>query len=310
MRRLFKEFPGALAGEEEPVHQVRVAGRRLRVALPLLAHKPHGRRVRKARRILRDLTRAAGTGRDLDVLLALFEKRLDGLDTVSPAQRDLRRRLRAARTRSRGGLASGVLDLDIDGLRRHLRRIRARGTPDTATILARTRAASESDGRRVLEGLEAVGDRYDPEALHALRRRIRQLRYTAEVDEVVRETEPGASAIWKKLQEAIGVLHDVHVLGEWLGRQAELAAARGRAELAAAAAAEREAFEAEGRRLHRKLLETGPAELVARALGVVARGESDGGKPKQGGRAVRGSASVPRAAYRAGPLATPTANVP
>ena len=61
VRRLFREFPGALAGDEEPVHQVRVAGRRLRVALPLLAHKAGGRRVKRARRILGDLTRAAGT---------------------------------------------------------------------------------------------------------------------------------------------------------------------------------------------------------------------------------------------------------
>jgi CHAD domain-containing protein len=308
MRRLFKEFPGALAGEEEPVHQVRVAGRRLRVALPLLAHKPDGRRVRKARRILRELTKAAGTGRDLDVLLALFEKRLDGLDEVSPGQKDLRRRLRSARTRSRGGLASGVLDLDIDGLRRHLRRIRSRGIPDTPTIMARTRAASESDGRRVLEGLEAVGDRYDPEALHALRRRIRQLRYTAEVDEAIRGTEPGASAIWKKLQDAIGVLHDVHVLGGWLGRQAERAAARDRAELATAAAAEREVFEVEGRRLHRRLLEAGPADLAAQALEVVAHGGSDGGKEKEEGQAKSRSTSTPRSAYRAGPPVVPTAN--
>ena len=35
--RVFRELPGALAGEEEAVHQVRVTGRRLRVALPLLA---------------------------------------------------------------------------------------------------------------------------------------------------------------------------------------------------------------------------------------------------------------------------------
>ena len=127
VRRVFREFPGALAGDEEPVHQLRVAGRRLRVALPLFAGKSGGRRLRKARRILRDLTRAAGAGRDLDVLVAVFEARLAGLEEVSSEQRELRRRMKAARARSRGGLAAGILDLDIDGLRRHLRRIRSRG---------------------------------------------------------------------------------------------------------------------------------------------------------------------------------------
>ena len=247
VRRVFREYPGALAGEEEPVHQVRVAGRRLRVALPLLARKPGGRRVKKARRILRDLTRTAGAGRDLDVLLALFEERLGGLEEITPEQKDLRRRMRAARTRSRSGLAEGVLDLDIDGLRRHLRRIRSRGVADTETILARTRAVTEREGTRVLEGLAEVGDRYDPDALHALRRRIRELRYTAEVDEALRGLEAGASAAWKKLQDAIGMLHDVHVLTGWFGAQAERATARGKAALAAAARAEQEHFEAEGR---------------------------------------------------------------
>ncbi len=308
---MFHEFAGALAGEEEPVHQVRVAGRRLRVALPLLARKPGGRRVRKGRRILRDLIRAAGAGRDLDVLMALFEKRLEGLEGVSSEQKELRRRMRAARTRSRSGLTEGILDLDIDGLRRHLRRIRTRGTPDIDTILARTRAESERDGARVLEGLAEVGDRYDPEALHALRRRIRELRYTAEVDEVLREGEPGASAAWKKLQDAIGVLHDVHVLGEWLGRQAERAEGRGRPELAAAAAEERRFFEEEGRRLHRKLLEAGPAELAAKALEIVRQGGWGPDDTKTGGPTRPPSGSPrPSSQRRAAPRNSPPPTVP
>ena len=46
--RVFRELPGAVAGQEEAIHQVRVAGRRLRVALPLLARKGAGRTVAKA----------------------------------------------------------------------------------------------------------------------------------------------------------------------------------------------------------------------------------------------------------------------
>ena len=40
--------------------------------------------------------------------------------------------MRAARSRSHARLADGILDLDIDRLRRDLRRIRARGTADSA----------------------------------------------------------------------------------------------------------------------------------------------------------------------------------
>lgn len=307
IRRVFREFPGALAGDEEPVHQVRVAGRRLRVALPLLARKSGGRRLRKARRILRDLTRAAGAGRDLDVLVALFDARLNGLEDVSAEQRELRRRMKAARTRSRGGLAAGVLDLDIDGLRRHLRRLSSRGPADPEAVLSRTRAASERGGARVLEDLAAIGDRYDPVALHAVRRRIRELRYNAEVDEALRGREAGASTAWKKLQDAIGALHDAHVLAEWLGQQAERAAARGRPELAAAATAERQAFEEEGRRLHRALLEAGPADLAARAIKTVADGDTGHGGDAGRRKAASSSPSpIRRSPYRAAPPTSPS----
>jgi CHAD domain-containing protein len=308
VRRLFGEFPGALAGEEEPVHQVRVASRRLRVALPLLARKPRGRRVKRAQRILGDLTRAAGAGRDLDVLVALYEQRLAGMDPSSDEQRELLRRLRVARTRSRSRLADGILDLDIDRLRKEIRRIRARGTADAGTILQRTRAVRKRQGAILLEGLAAVGNRYDPEALHALRRRIRRLRYTAEVDDVVRGEDSGASKVWRKLQDAIGALHDAHVLAVWLDRQARRASTQRRRALAAAARAEKAAFEAEGRRLHRELLAAGPTQIIAQALGeaVPVAPKSQAGK---GGSACSSSPSVPRSPYRAGPrvLSAPSA---
>ncbi len=304
VRRLFREFPGALAGEEEPVHQVRVASRRLRVTLPLLAGKARGRCLKRARSILGELTRAAGKGRDLDVLVGLFEKRLAGLEAPSAEQRELLRRLRVARSRSRTRLADGILDLDIDRLRQDIRRIRARGTADALTILERTRKGRERQGAALLRGLAEVGGRYDPEALHALRRRVRRLRYTAEVDDVVRE-ESGASTTWKKLQDAIGILHDVHVLGGWLDRQARRASARGQRALAAAARAERAAFEDEGRRLHRELLRKGPTEIVVQALGTTAPVAPKGGAGKRGST-CSSSSSVTRSRYRAGPRASPT----
>lgn len=303
VRRVFREFPGALAGEEEPVHQVRVAGRRLRVALPLLARKAKGRRLKRARRILNELTRAAGTGRDLDVMVGLFETRLGDLETPSAEQRQILRRMRAARSRSRARLADGILDLDIDRLRRDLRRIRARGTADTDTILRRTRAVRERQGATLLRRLASIGDRYDPEALHALRRRVRLLRYAADVDDIVRGAESGTSDTWKALQDAIGALHDAHVLAGWLERQARRAAGRGERNMTAAAGAERARFETEARRLHRKLLAARPAEMAARALGI----EIPLKKPRAKVETAHSSSSSDtRAPFRSAPRAYPT----
>jgi CHAD domain-containing protein len=274
VRRVFRELPGAVAGQEEPVHQVRVAGRRLRVSLPLLARKGRGRRVRRALKVLRQLTRAVGEGRDMDVILGLFDDRLALLRAPSAEQRALLSRLRAARARSRAQVADSVMDLDIDGLRRDLRRLLRGGASRSATVLARARALREEEGAELLRGFSQVGERYRPEELHALRRRVRRLRYAAEVEDVVRGDESRAPVLWKRLQDGIGVIHDHHVLASWFEEQARATDARGDALLARAARRERSAFTSLGRLLHRALLETKPADLALRALQAMARGRS------------------------------------
>jgi len=272
IRRVFRELPAALAGQEEPVHQLRVAGRRLRVALPVLALKPSGRRVRRVRRALRDLTRDAGRSRDLDVLVTLFEDRLNTVDPPSAAQREILRRLRVARTRARQRMVAGLSGSAVARLKRDLRRLRSRGPADVFTVVARIRALRREEGERLRLGFETLGERYDPDALHALRRIVRRLRYTCEVEDAVRRQDSGAAVAWKQLQDSIGVLHDVHVLATWLGDLSRRALEEDKPELAAAARVEQEAFGAEGRRLHAELLRTRPAETVERALLAMDRG--------------------------------------
>jgi len=272
--RVFRELPGAVAGEEEAVHQVRVAGRRLRVALPLLVRRGQGRRLRRTLRVLRQLTRAVGVRRDMDVLVALLHDRLGELKASSPEQRAILSRLRTARARSRGRVAETVLDLDIDGLRLSLRKLLAAGATDVAGVLARARALRQRQGAALLRGFSQVGDRHDPQALHALRRRARRLRYAAEVEDAMRGDDSRAPAMWKRLQDGIGFLHDHHVLATWLSELAAQAEARGNPALARAARSERRFFAAEGRRLHQALLGMRPADLALRALQAMARGRS------------------------------------
>jgi len=274
IRTVFRHLPKGLAGEEESVHQLRVAGRRLRVALPVLARKPRGRRVKRALVILRDLTRAAGLGRDLDVIVPLVDRRLADLPLPTPEQLTLRRRLRAARTRSRTRMAEALMDIEIAGVRRDLRRVVARGAEGVFTVMARLRDARDADGAALLTGFEAIGDRYDPVALHALRRATRRLRYAAEVSDALRGEDSGAPALLKGLQDAIGSLHDHHVLLTWLDRQAATAAARGPSPLAEAARAEQAFFEEAARRLHAELLERHPQDVLGRALEAMGKTRS------------------------------------
>jgi CHAD domain-containing protein len=272
VKRVFRELPGAVAGQEEPVHQVRIAGRRLRVALPLLVGKGSRRPMRRALRVLKKLVGAVGQGRDMDVILGLLEDRVASVKSSTAEQRALLSRLRSARERARAQVAEDVLDLDIDGLRRDLRRLLRHGAAGAAGVLARVDALREAESGALMRGFSQVGDRYLPDTLHALRRRARRLRYAAEVGDVVRGVESRAPILWKRLQDGIGVIHDHHVLARWFDDQARLAAARENALLLRAARRERRAFVGLGRLLHRALLETRPADLALRALQAMARG--------------------------------------
>jgi CHAD domain-containing protein len=266
IRVLFRHFPKALAGEEEPIHQMRVAARRLRVALPLLATKPRGRRVRRALAILRRVTRTGGGSRDLDVGLALFEERFHAMPEPSGELRALRGRLRAARRRSRGPMAEGLLDLPISRLRQRLSEIVSRGGEDVFTIMGRVRDAAEAERRRAEAALQALGDRFDPAELHRLRIRARRLRYVAEVSDAIRSQTSEAPALLKRFQERLGRVHDAAVLSSWMDRQAALAERRGDSALAAEARRQQALLLGEARRQHAAFLAEGPATTLGRAL--------------------------------------------
>jgi CHAD domain-containing protein len=276
VRAVFRHLPKGLAGDEEAIHQMRVAGRRLRVALPLLARRPEGHRVHRALRVLRDLARTAGASRDLDVSLELLAERLRTLAPLDAEQRRLRSRLRGARAYSRTRMAEALMDLEIARLRRDLRAVLAKGAEDAFSVRVRLRDYRDEHGEALLRGFETLSTRFDPEALHALRRRARKLRYAAELGDVVRGggSESKAPALWKTLQERIGKLHDHHVLAGWL--EAQAAAADKRADTALAEAARTQSTWARdvAGSLHRQLLEARPIEITTRALEAMGRARS------------------------------------
>src|SRR5262249_42065418 len=236
--------------------------------------EPRGRRGNRALVSLRDLTRAAGLGRDLDVILALFDRRIAELEAPTPGQLALRRRLRAARTRSRTRMAEALMDIEIAGVRRDLRRVVARGAEGVFTVMARLRDTRDTEGAALLAGFQETGDRSDPVAPPALRRAARRLRYAAEVSDALRNEESEAPALLKSLQDAIGQLHDNHVLVTWLERQAASTRGGQAAALAEAAREEQAFFEVEGRRLHAELLTRRPGDVLGRALEVMGRARS------------------------------------
>jgi CHAD domain-containing protein len=274
VRTLFRHLPKALAGEEEPIHQMRVAARRLRVALPLLARKPRGRRVRSTLSILRAITRAGGGSRDLDVGLGLFEERLGGLEAIGPELTTLRRRLRAARTRSRTRMANDLLDIPISRLRRLLAGILHRRGEDVFTVMSRLRDASESGGTRLVQAVDDLADRFELNELHNLRIATRRLRYTAEVLDAIKGQAMGAPPLFKQVQERLGRIHDAHVLGLWLAQRAAGAEKQGQVELAAEARRQEEWFMELSRNEHLAFLADQPRALLGRALEAMGPGRT------------------------------------
>jgi CHAD domain-containing protein len=265
MAAVFKRLPGALSGEEEDVHQVRVAARRLRVWLPLLAKKPGKRAVKRATLLLRDLTRAAGASRDLDVVASLFDQSQKGHE-VPPVLVTLRRRLLAARTRSRARTADALFDLEIAQLRRDLRKALHRKGEGFFTVFARLRATRDALGEELLTGFREIGAVYEPDRLHHLRIRARRLRYLGELSDTLRGQSSGGPEIFKELQNRLGDLHDSYVLSLWFGRQALSSARRGQEEIAAAAQAQCATWLETSRTQHTELLTRNPIDLVLRGL--------------------------------------------
>lgn len=273
VRRVFAHLPRALAGDEEHVHQMRVAARRLRVALPLLASRPEGRRVRRALRVLRDLTRSAGGSRDLDVAVGLFDRHRAGAEPLAES-RLLRRRLQASRARSRRHLAESLMDLEIAGVRRDLRAILKRGGNLLFSALSLVREACDAEGAWIQAELTRLGDVYEPESLHRQRIHVRRLRYAAEVADDLRAQKSEAPARLRDLQEMLGQIRDPFVLSSWLAKQAANAEARGQISLATEARFLSDAFAAKSRERHQQWLASDPAQAVSDALAAVAPGRT------------------------------------
>jgi CHAD domain-containing protein len=307
VKTVFLHLRGALAGKRESLHQVRVAGRRLRVALPLVARKPGGGRVRRAVRELRCLVRAAGQGRDLDVILPLFEGRVSQVENPPRELKTLLGRLRTARARSRSHLAEGVLDLDLAGLRAGLRQIVSRGADRPASVASRLRAWRDEQAAAIESQLSELGDRFEPAALHRIRRSTRRLRYGAEIYAAL-VTPSDAVERLRELQDLLGRIQDAHVLSAWLGALAARAERRGSTPALAAETRRQEAWFLElSQRHHSELLRRRPVDLLRRAVEVMGPviDRPQGPATGSSGRATPGTTNPPPGVPSRGLRSTP-----
>ncbi|WP_396623864.1 CHAD domain-containing protein [Luteitalea sp.] len=277
----------ARRGDVEGVHQARVASRRLREAVPVLGRGLDDVRLKPLRRRLRDLTRALGPVRELDVAGEMVEGYAwQGRDAVRLRRawlRDLAHRRREPVVELRTALARthlAALESALDAFEA----ARA-ASADLAwrTALARRLADRAQDLR---DRIVRTGDRYHPEPLHEVRIAAKKLRYALEITAesgLVGLVRPLASL--KAAQEALGRLHDLDVLTTLLRELPEAAPGEDLQHEAARVAG---ALEAESAALHARYLRAAAGlvriaddtldRIVPRVRGQVPRalGRTDG----------------------------------
>jgi CHAD domain-containing protein len=226
---LSEHLHAALDGDGHAIHQARVATRRLREILPIVANTRSGR-GRRLRRRLKRLTAALGPVRELDVAVGLLDARAHG--KPAPAVMALRAHLTEQRKRTfehlrdaidagrarrlLGRLADLTHDLDAASRRGHgglpgrERRRLARGVIDRARDL----------GAAVV----AAGAILIVERVHAVRIAAKRLRYALELAGELQLARTAALvSSLRAMQDVLGHLHDLDVLRSEAGRsRAEL----------------------------------------------------------------------------------------
>ncbi len=222
--RLWKD---ARQGDLDGVHQLRVASRRIREALPILSNgNNHPHRVRRMQRAVRALTRTLGPVRECDVSLLL----LTDFERAHPENRSAIQLVRQEVVAKRKDLQD-LLREHLDSVTpEELLRKLTKATKQKKKTTARDRESPqpvESDERwrlalaarivRRSKQLEQfigyAGALYAPDRLHGVRVSVKKLRYALELGQEARIAGlTSAIRILKRMQDNLGELHDREML--------------------------------------------------------------------------------------------------
>ena len=219
---MLREIPGVIAADDaECLHRMRVASRRLRMALRLLGRQAGLSNAKAFFKLARTVTKALGEARDLDVQICWLEefaascsaRELPGVKRVALRLRQRREALQPKVVRIVSNLAGSPVFADtVQGLREEKLNAEMSALADPLRDL-------EHPTRVICLQLDAVIQQAtalsSPEAVaghHQLRIEIKHLRYAMEIlnglydgalDEYV--------ALAKKIQTMLGELHDADV---------------------------------------------------------------------------------------------------
>ena len=202
------------ADQDEPLHQVRVAARRLGAVLDLVdpgAYPAH----KGQRRALKDLVDILGLTRELDVHAIHLHARHAGTRTLcqTAVVEHLQERVDRERAKARKSMRREIGKLKLPDLRRLLE---VPSLPSPFQPASLQEAAWEALAGRAAAALDPLPDlaaKEDPAALHKGRVRLKKLRYALEALEGAFAAPPEALLDrLKGLQSGLGEHHDLAAL--------------------------------------------------------------------------------------------------
>ena len=224
---LLDALPAAASGDVSSVHRARVASRRLREVLPVLAEAAGSHDLGRARKDVRRITRALGPIRELDVALGHLPEAGRRAGVSARAVAAVRRHLMGERQIHRRAMLDVITPSAVARLQARLADGHAqhpRADHEAELLSARRRAARRAQHLRA--EINRAGALYVSERLHAVRVAAKKVRYALEVDrELTRSRALARINRLKALQDALGDIHDFEILIERIREvQADLAA--------------------------------------------------------------------------------------
>ena len=216
----------AEGGDTEPLHQLRVASRRLRASIELFSGVLYASQLKIYRRDIPWIAGQAGAVRECDVTSALLKDRAAKIDpALAESIAPLFEALEARRKSEHAVLYEMLASKRFRGLISKMSRPAIKkigGTRTLGTAAAQLlRLIARSSTR-----FGATLDRQAPAvAFHKLRVRIKRLRYALEMLKPLGgKRQKRTLARLEELQETLGMYHDAVVASAWLHRYAETSA--------------------------------------------------------------------------------------
>jgi len=285
LSELGAEIPGVLDGLPDSIHDARVATRRIREVLPLIADRRHV--VEDLARRFKRMGKALGRVRDRDVLLGVLASLETRIPHAAPSlvvlrQRHERGRIDYARRLIRTlekieaeKLVTGLLDGPVHP-------VFARALSDRAAWRGALRRTVRERADAAAAAVAHATGVYFPRRAHSARIAIKKLRYALEIaDGTGERLIAHALDDLKSAQSVLGKLHDHQVLLDELEPPTDGSSDPAAAEQITLVV---QVVEAENRNLHRRYLgmrsrlfdicksETRPAMAAAPAVAPLAAG--------------------------------------